>query len=489
MILLKYTHCFIAIIFIAYRIFMPPGFNPWFTFICGSVSFVSFIIHNIVCKSFFPGKSSLSLFNIFSLGYFIVFFYFGMLAPFIEDVRLSTGLWFSEKYVNESIAFAAICYQLILAGYCQGVCSGFTRHQDYHPKRNPEAYNKVRVFLANLSAYLLILFIINVGRDYLQGAYRGAGNWTPISRYIFLTFELIYFLSLSIEIFSIRNFNRNISLLTYFKSFTSLSILTTVAMLILKIYTGDRGPIVSILLILGGGYDYFIRKINLTLIIIMLIFGGYAMNFIGNYRTSDASMTLAERVEKGQERTRYAEWYTIPGHFAGSVRTLVLAHEYFQERHEYFYGKIQFGQIVGVFPFLRGVLNRFRFIVGATSSIIFTNILLGPGSSIGVGSSVLADVYIDFGPYFSLIVFYLLGKFIGWLEIKSFHSNNIYYTTTYLLMLSYGFYWSRALLLGNFRNVIWSLAILFFIEKTCFPLYSMAHKRLSIRSPKVFFPS
>jgi oligosaccharide repeat unit polymerase len=97
---------------------------------------------------------------------------------------------------------------------------------------------------------------------------------------------------------------------------------------------------------------------------------------------------------------------------------------------------------------------------GMTSSTYLTWNINGIQSSVGTGSTIVADVYLDWGVTGVIIVFFILGRFMAWLELNVAHSHSLYLNCLYLLVLSNALYWGRATLLINLNRWVWSLLIL-----------------------------
>lgn len=81
--------------------------------------------------------------------------------------------------------------------------------------------------------------------------------------------------------------------------------------------------------------------------------------------------------------------------YSGSVFTAYAAVQHVPHKHDYFYGKMQLPHLVGIIPFSRRALG----IRGTdyNSSKLVTEIILGPDSPIGAGSSMVAETYFDGG--------------------------------------------------------------------------------------------
>ena len=70
------------------------------------------------------------------------------------------------------------------------------------------------------------------------------------------------------------------------------------------------------------------------------------------------------------------------------------------------------------------------------SNEIFTSIYFSGDKIWGLGSNIIADVYISFGFIGTCLVFFVFGRFVKYLEIKTF----IIQSSPYILALSFSSY-------------------------------------------------
>jgi hypothetical protein len=152
------------------------------------------------------------------------------------------------------------------------------------------------------------------------------------------------------------------------------------------------------------------------------------------------------------------------------------------ELSDYYFGWIQAGRVATSVPLAAGVLRKaipfqvHQTPLGSTSSSIFTYHVLGPDSTIGVGSSILADLYIDFGIVGCFIGMGLFGYFIAWSEFKAVSTFALFPLVFYLMVVSTSIYWPRSFIGISFQQWALTLMILFVIHK-----YFLGNRRVMLR--------
>jgi hypothetical protein len=101
------------------------------------------------------------------------------------------------------------------------------------------------------------------------------------------------------------------------------------------------------------------------------------------------------------------------------------------------YGKSLLGNLLKIIPFLSGVVhNVFDLSIFETSSsMLLTAETLGEDFTLGLGTSILADLYLAFGLCGVICGFYILGRFVSYLE-NNLSSGSIYVMIAYATMIS-----------------------------------------------------
>ena len=97
------------------------------------------------------------------------------------------------------------------------------------------------------------------------------------------------------------------------------------------------------------------------------------------------------------------------------------------------------------------------------SALVFTKDTFGYVSSWGLGTNIMADVYISFGMVGVIIFFILLGYFVNF-SMKKSHTS-LPYLILYSIFISYAVYLARAEYFYFVRYFVWAYCIIIFSLK------------------------
>ena len=139
------------------------------------------------------------------------------------------------------------------------------------------------------------------------------------------------------------------------------------------------------------------------------------------------------------------------------------------------YGKSLLAYILRAIPFLSGIVHSLFNLstIETSSSYLFTYETFGSDLTIGVGSNIIADLYLAFGVTGVIIFMLLLGMFIKFLE-REVEYNNVFAILTYAIMMSQSVFLTRSeyffplniIVLSLFSYVLISNITKIFINET-----------------------
>lgn len=145
--------------------------------------------------------------------------------------------------------------------------------------------------------------------------------------------------------------------------------------------------------------------------------------------------------------------------FGGSFYTVCLAFTYIPLYIGYEYGLTIIVGLFKIFPF-GFAYQDLDFYKEGYISVKLMNL-----GSTTVGASIYADLYANFGIFCGLLISLIVGIVIGKLINKSFMDKSYCYNMTRYFIIFYSLiHLVRASFTEVIRNVVWGLAILFFIE-------------------------
>lgn len=221
---------------------------------------------------------------------------------------------------------------------------------------------------------------------------------------------------------------------------------------ILMLLAGSRTVPMQLILCCLGLYTYFYKPIPFWKVLCLMFLGILAMFGILLLRSQ------SEIIESSGENN-----------FVMFTDLIVVARNSYDcisyvEKYGFSYGISLLSPLLAAVPFLQGILLP---IIGispseAASARLLTAFALGKDSNIGVGTNIIADLYIAFGIIGVVIGMYMLGKFIAYIQSNS--SKNIYALASYGVMISYSIYLVRAEYFFFIRALVWSYCIIYLVK-------------------------
>ncbi len=178
---------------------------------------------------------------------------------------------------------------------------------------------------------------------------------------------------------------------------------------------------------------------------ICLLLGGVLMFFVVLMRSHD-----------GIEITSFAD---IVMDLVVNNRNTFIAVDYV-DKNGITWGVSMLSNVVAPIPFLQQIIyNVFNLTpdMGA-SSLLITKLTLGNVGSLGMGTNIIADLYIAFGVGGVVIMMFVLGYFISYL--LGMVKKNSYALIAYAIMISYSVYLVRAEYFFFLRSLLWCMILM-----------------------------
>lgn len=402
-------------------------------------------------------KTSLVCFEfLFSLAFFgATYSYF-----LVQNVSSSYALSLMEMNINkkssfgEAVIISSIAYYFfILGSYIANFHSAKKRNSNYNYSKETEIV---------VSILYIIIFIVFLSRNFYSylysksqvtevtstGAIRGLIFWVNT---LMILYSLVVFM------------NNRVLGTTMIKDFLMSNKLYSVlwmVLVLLHLISGHRHHALTIIAVVIFLYTVCIKKIPNLLIISGLVAGTLLFSLIGYLRTG--LTTIAE--------------YELQVN--GLVRDFVpasLATPFFIEytdNYGYTYGANYFLPIVGIVPFLAGILKMIGLYVTAPTSYDFFTLYVTEDSVSGLGTSLVGDIYYSWGFVGVLICFCFLGYFVSWLykRIVVYNSTSPYLMIAYIVMMSVSIFLPRTDFVSYFRTIA-LLCIFYYLIQIFFSKY------------------
>lgn len=417
---------------------------------------IATLFHFLIIKS----KNWFRIDVLFLLGYFIVHlqwpFAFSMIGISISKIGV---LNINTTIVNYATWLTSFGGVLWILGYNIFYNSKRNNNEIIHTKIS---YKFKTILIISITSF--IFFFLSVGSSFLTGTYRGSNNWEGISSQLYLLFHITLLMSITLEIYNKKDFYEN-NLFSWFITYIDKRItILIIVYVILFLLLGDRGGPLSVIMVISFLISIYIKPIKIKSFIFFIIIGSIFMTMISLGRNS----TDGNLLTNGFSKLEIVSPHELTKNLAQSTRTLYTAMNHVPEKRDYFYGEMQFAGVLSAVPFSQ------RFYLSLTggkyyellSAEYITYLTWGKNPHTGEGTTIVADLYLNFGTIGVLFFLFILGILIKLIDVKSKNSRSIMWIIIASMIVSIALYWSRAQYMLPIRSIIWSFALyLLFVKK------------------------
>lgn len=446
-----------------------------------SYSYLIFIISSLTICLFLEIKELRSRKAIFSLLLFSLFL--TNIVPLYLLVSSENPFQFNfvlyPEYINKSAGLVSMFIISLMIGQIssQKKIISASKINFRNEFRLSQLGKKVFLFLSMICALGFIATagssfwsasVYREGLEYGQTFDNGiAGNF----RFLFSIFFAIYiYFIISLASLNILNKSDNIAQITILNQIKKKDYFSIACLLIyscLYLIGGDRGAFLLSILTIFAAYTLLAKKINFTKIILASLVGAVFMKYLTFYRSgSDADLIIVyDLVMDDGIFLLFEELY---GSFIHIQTALHIS-----ETEGFQYGALWVSSLLSVFPLLVRFLNSNNLMPEYTeSATYFTNYILKGDVHTGLGTNLIADIYINIG-LFGLVIFGLLiGYLYGYLTrgmlgeenkimTSNFLINKKYRIVIFLIFTSGFFYLPRAGVFHEFKAICWGLLLMF----------------------------
>lgn len=303
---------------------------------------------------------------------------------------------------------------------------------------------------------LLILFILLGGYTYYYNLYYGIKS-TEKGVFAYVNVLLITFLIASICMqYSNLRYN-NISKLQK-KAIYVPFIILMFTYVIIVLSTGSRTVPLQVILAVIGLYTLTYKPLSLKKTILIMGIGVFVLASLSYMRSGDGKIS------------------NIFDAFIDIIvvnRNTFAAIEYVNN-NGYTYGTSMLSYILQPIPFGQSIIfNAFNLDPYYTSSAsLLTTEALGYERSLGLGTNIIADVYLSFGVIGVISFMFFAGWFVA--KSKYLASYRINYMIIYTVLVANSVFLVRAEFFYCLQEIIWCLIVFYFTK----PLYLKRIKRL-----------
>ena len=405
-------------------------------------------------------------FIVFLMGYFVVFFqrYYDLYLGFISK---NDDVFYGENLIIYSLLLSCIGFTTFLIGYYS------TSHKPLYSKKNYSIYYKTD-YLKKIMLFSTLLVVIFVSKDILSGNFnydqedleKNAGG---MSNYSSILFVVVYFALLSLSVYNCKLLKQN-RLKDFINHFGTNSLLCLGIYVISLSLGGSRSNVIIISVSLLFAMLYVCNKrFGLFAVIIGVASFAYVMSFIGITRKFQG-MSMAQKA-KVVETINLEKKSIMPTtlELAGSLQTFNASLDYVPKYHDYLYGSFHVRNVVSAIPFS----SRFSSIFFDSrkryhsSDFFVTYIIQGENYLYGNGTSINADLYLNYGSVGIFIGMLILGVVFRKTEFSVLASGkpSLNSIVLFMFLMGYALPYSRNGFLAPINYIMFVYIFLYFYKK------------------------
>lgn len=407
-----------------------------------------FYLVSIVLFLFFKKKKNYFDFDILFLttSFFAFFAYPALIYPINPSYFFVFDIIFDHNVISQATALALLGLVIYMTG------SLF-----YSPSKN----KNVSIGFYPLKRYTLIicilfsLFLLLGGYTYYHDAYSG-NKPSENGIFVYINVLLITFLLVSVDMLYCNLIYKDTSKLQPRYVYKPLLILIVIYVITI-LSTGSRTVPLQVVLAIIGLYTIYYKNLSLNKTLIIIIIGVFILATLsytrsGNGKIENIYDAFIDIIVVNRNTFAAIEYVNNNGYtLGGSMLSYLLQ-------------PIPFGQSI--------VFNLFNLDPNYTSSAnLLTTEALGSIRSMGLGTNIIADIYLSFGVIGVIIFMYFAGWFVA--KSKYLALYRMDYMIIYTILMANSVFLVRAEFFYCLQEIIWSLIVFYFTK----PLFIKRIKR------------
>ena len=388
--------------------------------------------------------------HIFVIVFFVIFYqsYIDYILGFIDTSEKK--IWINISIVAKSLGLCNIAMASFLLGYKYQLTKHnkyqLTKHNKYrlakHNKFQSVKYNKYKStkysvrsklhstpqktifpekkFLCNIGYCMLAYFVIAADDGFFRSGYLTSEGQLDGSFGIMVILQSVMIAVFSLYCIEYKNNCKGDSIIKYFKRPGILVGLYAIAIIL----SGRRTEALRVVIMLLFAYIYVSgNRLKIKRTIAYLFVGVILTGVFGAIRGEGQSFSQGVEILTSNNTIS-----PFTKELASSINTVHIAMDNVPEFVPYNYGVTFFPSFSLLVPGLDRLITYLMSNgIALNSSTQISNMYWGgPDWGYGMGSSIVADVYISFGVIGVLIVFLLIGRLFRKLEVITTNSKNIY---------------------------------------------------------------
>lgn len=386
---------------------------------------------------------------IFLVGFSIVHIQIPFLFSLGFEPTNTALIWLNKDVVNYATWMSVVSINIWMIGYT------IIKNTSISTNQNKFKPSRTSLKLIDYISFLILLSLLYSASSALLSRSYNLGAWGAMGVYLLMVLRPLLYLRI---VYFFITLERNDSLKTIARDIFLSNKLFSINVLLFTfafLMTGDRGEVLAILLAIAASYTISIRKISFKLLITALILGSFMFTIIGLGRSSSIENEQSQSIfEKGLEIYKTTDTRdNITDELASSVRIQYRALDYFPEKHDFLYGKTHLPAVLEVIPFGSTLVTQVFDIddIYLGSAKYFTYLGQGLNPTYGEGSEILADLYINYSLYGTVLVMFLFGVYSKVCYTKS-KQNSIVYILLYIVLITLALKINRGTLMYLYKT-------------------------------------
>ncbi|MFK8016601.1 MAG: O-antigen polymerase [Gammaproteobacteria bacterium] len=392
----------------------------------------------------------------FLLMYFFVHFWIWIALSY--DMVSIDG-WPPEysKHVNRAVALSLMGMAAFIFGY--NLKPGITSEEQVE-LLGRQHWKTIGNLIFFGGAALTLAYAFYFGAAAFDGNYTGSAVGNLATRTIYMLSGI--FVKLGIAIVLVAHSDGK----AYIPK-CKIALATLGAILLMHLVLGDRSEFVNTLAVALFAYSSYYRRISLPVMVAGLVAGAFLMSAVQISRTaSERSLAEIGKAVTSSDASITSGLNNI----AASGGVMLAAVTAVPKEHDYFGGDLKILELVGIIPFGRSLFLGDSLDVEYNSSSTFlTWYILGPNATAGAGTTIVADLYVDFGPTGVVIGLILLGYIANMVRRYTSNSGSIMVAVIFCYFAGLVAMLPRFTYLMIIRGLIWPVLLLWPLKKLLVP--------------------
>lgn len=337
--------------------------------------------------------------------------------------------------------------------------------------------SRIRVLRANkwdvvITAFLFFVFIYLAGQNYLSGMiYKEAttdvgltGSVQGRAAYIYLLYQIFVIVVIARWVYDNRaavDNNADIIKMIFKKENAILAGLVLTGVLYFSI-AGERGQVIQILCALVLGFAGIAKPMPLRNFLAIVAIGAISMTFLRYTRAGGADFIRIGAPQMGM--------WEYTDSLAKSLYATFVGMKVVEANAGEFYGMLWVSNLMGVVPFAQ---SAFLNITGLAIQDIsgpaaITTYAYGASPTSGLGTTLVADLYMNFGVTLSMPILALYGQICRRFQISLSGVYGPFWFIAAVIFASLMIYIPRAAFLTQLQPVVWGGGLAFILYRVRF---------------------